>query len=138
MTYDTDTQEKKYHEPVWSLARPNYAVSTQRSETKMHMHMKAHEHTPGLNTAQHSDDLRPDQVLPFVLVGAEENRLKRKGGEKKEEEGRKGQCVCVRKPSSAVSTALSSSTSGCVKITDIDFDCNFKNSDCVKRGELYG
>lgn len=77
-------------------------------------------------------------MLPFVLVGAKENRLKRRGEEKKEEESRRGQCVCVRKPSSVVSTALSFSTSGCVKFTDIDFDCNFKNSDCVKRGELYG
>lgn len=79
-------------------------------------------------------------MLPFVLGEARE-QIKVEG---RREEGRGGKqgsiclCISVRKPSSAVSTALSSSTSGCVKFTDIDFDCNFKSSDCVKRGELYG
>lgn len=43
--------------------------------------------------------------------------------------------MTVRKPFSAVSTEWRASTSGRVKSTDTDFDCNFKNSD---RGELYG
>lgn len=105
---------RECHGSVWWLVHPNYAVILQRPSTKTHMHMKC---TWTHTRPQHSTIQRWPQIriiLPFVLGGAKENRLRRRrrGGEK----GSICLWISVRKPFSAVSSEWSASTSGLIKI----------------------
>lgn len=86
------------HGSLWWLVHPQWVLIPQKSETTCTWN--TNEHKPGLDTARKQRSVF--FFLPFVLVGAKEGRLRRRGGEKgsiclwKE--------VCKNLPFNAVST----------------------------------
>lgn len=144
-----DQEVDKQHKTVtqkkmpWAgmTVHPNKVFILQRSETKTHMHKKCTWHTAGLNTGQCTNELKPVSFfLPFVLGGAKQNRFRRK---RRWEEER----MTMRRRD-----RVNTFADKCQKA----FQCNFhwmeshwahkthwhglqlKNSDSLKRAELYG